>query len=258
MSAWFRWIENCRKDLAALPDECPPGTEYFFNHYKRHQPCLVQLPPWPAFNWTFDSLRQKAGTERVQVQVNRVSDADYEMNATHHRGWMAFREFLDQVEYGTENDTYLTAQNRHENLGLINKLADDLRPMPQFLTDQPTLGYLWIGRGTMTPLHHDVTCNIMCQIMGTKHVRMIAPEHHDKLKWHHGVHTSEGWPDEQDYADRGIPIHDFWLQPGMALHLPCGWLHAVKTPSTSITVVYTNMRWPTSPHLTFTPQVTQK
>lgn len=257
MSRWWQWIERVRADLAAIPDECPDGVQHFFSHYRRHQPCLTKLPQWPAFNWTLDTLRAKAGNERVQVQVNRNQDPEYEINSTHHRGWMTFREFLDQVEFGTANDVYLTAQNRHHNMALINKLADDLRPMPKFLTDQPALGYLWLGRGTMTPLHHDVTTNVMCQIMGTKHVRLIAPEFYNKIDWHHGVHTNEGWPTNETCLERGIALQDFWLTPGMALHLPCGWLHAVKTPDVSVTVVYTNMAWPTSPHLTFAPQITQ-
>lgn len=249
---WWDWIVDMRRKLAALPEnDCPSDAKDFYAHYRQHIPCLLPLPNWPAFGWTLDSLSDRVGDQQVQVQVDRLSDPDYEVRSNEHRGWMTFREFANQVQHGRANNVYLTAQNRSHNLDLINELANDLKPMPSFLTPHPALGYLWLGKGTLTPLHHDVTTNIMCQVMGKKHIRLIAPEYYKEVEHRSGVHTNITWPSEEWAAKKSIPLWDFWLEPGYCLHLPCGWWHAVKTQDLSLTVVYTNIRWDTAPHIGF-------
>jgi Cupin-like domain len=99
------------------------------------------------------------------------------------------------------------------------ELADDFRPVPPYLTDFPSSAFLWLGKDTLTPVHHDTTMNLMCQIMGAKQIRLVAPEHWRLIRHRSGVHSWLNWIED----DSGIPYRDFQLYPGQGLCLPCGW-----------------------------------
>jgi Cupin-like domain len=104
------------------------------------------------------------------VQGDRASDPDYENEArksSHHRT-ITVGQFLDLVEYGQPNDVYLTANNFDavDTRNIMSELADDFRPVPPYLTGIPSSAFLWLGKDTLTPVHHDTTMNLMCQIMG--------------------------------------------------------------------------------------------
>jgi Cupin-like domain len=100
---------------------------------------------------------------------DRTSDPDFENEArkSSHRRTMTFGQFLDQVECGQSNDVYLTANNFDavDTRNIMSVLADDFRPVPPYLTDCPSSAFLWLGKGTLTPVHHDTTMNLMCQLM---------------------------------------------------------------------------------------------
>jgi Cupin-like domain len=61
------------------------------------------------------------------------------------------------------------------------------------LSADPSSMFLWLGKDTLTPVHHDTTMNLMCQIMGAKQVRLVAPEHWRLIKHRSGVHSWLNW-----------------------------------------------------------------
>ncbi len=110
-------------------------------------------------------------------------------------------------------------------------------------------------KGSFTPLHHDLTNNLLLQIVGRKVVLMAAPGETPKLYNDHGVYSRVRDITEPDILARfprldGIRIHRALLNPGDALFIPLGWWHQVSSLDFSVTITHTNFRWPNDFHAT--------
>ena len=70
----------------------------------------------------------------------------------------------------------MTARNSGPNRETLAELWQDIGSLPDYLAQSnPPAAFLWLGpAGTMTPLHHDLTNNLMAQVVGRKRV-WIAP-----------------------------------------------------------------------------------
>lgn len=234
------WMEGVRSKLLRSS-----GEGFFFaNHWATHSPALFSVQPLPAMNWTLESLHRAAGEVEVEVQAGRLADRDYESHSNHHKARIRFTEFLDLVKSGPANDVYMTANNTAANAALLKALADDLRPLPPMLRPDPTQGFLWIGRDTLTPMHHDLTQNVMVQLVGSKVVRLASPVEQRKLGNTLHVYADFHWLDEDLAKRRGIAFTEILLRPGKALFLPVGWWHCVRAEGFSVTYTSTNFVWP--------------
>ncbi|MBK8256117.1 MAG: cupin-like domain-containing protein [Polyangiaceae bacterium] len=131
------------------------------------------LPSWPAFQkWTPAYLAEHFGDVEVEVMAGRNADPKCDRNLDLHRRKLPFREFIHWVETATSsNDMYMVSNNRVFELPGFAPLLADITPPPQ-LFDTPVLpghASLWMGAaGSVTPLHHDVSNNLVCQIFGEK------------------------------------------------------------------------------------------
>ncbi len=239
------WMRTIRQSLAALqPDtEDAAVQDFFYRHYQANVPTLLGLRPWRAFAWTIDTLRDRIGNAEVEIQAGRLADPQYELNSPSHKMVMPFRTFLDHMLLGSGNDVYMTAQNRSSNSAALAPLWRDIGPLPSFLRPCPDAAYVWLGRDTVTPLHHDETNNLMCQVMGWKLLRLFDPDQRDRLDNYVGVHSRLGWVTDAMVVERGLTVRDVWLQPGSALFLPIGWWHCVKAIGVAMTFVYTDFVW---------------
>src|SRR6266550_790414 len=160
----------------------PSRQEFLDNYYALNRPVVIEgaMDDWPAMKlWTADYLKQKVGDRRVEVQANRDSDANYELNQTKLKKEMSFGEFVDITEtIGQTNNYYITANNSGKNKEALRELWDDIILFPDYLRgdDPNNRGFFWFGpAGTITPLHHDLTNNFMAQVRGRKLCRLIAP-----------------------------------------------------------------------------------
>lgn len=246
-AAWLAWMAAARTRLVTMPfgDAPPAARDFFAFHYAPHAPGEFAVPRTPAMDWTPRTLRERAGHLEVEVQAGRTAAADYEIRSPEFRRRMPFAEFLDRLETGEANDTYLTANNAAANGALTALLAPDLAPLPPMLRPDPAAGYLWIGgAGVVTPTHCDLTCNVLVQYVGRKLVRLIPPSEQPRLENHAWVHSRIGWLDEGEAARRGVAFRDHLLRPGVALHIPVGWWHCVRGMDFSVMATFTSMWWP--------------
>jgi len=204
-------------------------------------PFAFDLPRWLTLNWTLRDVLDVVGSDtEIQYQAHRLSDPLYEMCSPNHRQIGRFIQFVAEIETGEANDVYLTAQNSDhpQTAQALAPVLSMCKPVPAWLGNTYD-GFIWLGRGTMTPLHYDKTHNTMCQLIGEKHVRMFSPDQTDRLDDIPGtVHSTLGWVGDDIIAERSLLAHDVYLKPGIGVYIPKGWWHCVRTPEVSMTVVF--------------------
>lgn len=228
------------------PGDIDPDTRRFFTlQYAAHQPAAVNMPRWPAHDWTPHILRARIGEDtEITVQAGRNGDPDYELNKDARRGQMRFGAFLDRLAANPDNDVYMTATNGSANQAALAPLGAEMQPLPKFLRDDPRQRFLWIGGRSVTPLHHDLTNNFLVQMVGRKHVRMLSPVDIGRLDHSHAVYSRIAMPSDAICAERGLTPVDVVIEPGRALFIPVGWWHAVTSLSDfSVTATYVGFVW---------------
>jgi hypothetical protein len=252
--AWF--LENQRRaarmgsTFGQIPRVTKPSRQAFLDDfYSQNRPCVIEgaMDDWPAMTlWTGDYLKSRCGDRTVEVQANRNSDANYELNQTKLKREMTFAQFVDVVESGGEtNDFYITANNSGKNKAALRELWGDIR-CPDYLRgdDPANNGFFWYGpAGTVTPLHHDLTNNFMAQVRGRKRVKLIAP--HDAAHVYNNRHCYSPVDPEKPNLEQfprfaEANVIDLVIGPGDLFFLPVGWWHHVRGLEISITMTFTN------------------
>jgi [protein]-arginine 3-hydroxylase / protease len=102
--------------------------------------------------------------------------------------------------------------------------------------------YLWLGRGTRTPLHYDRIENVFVQVVGTKRFVLEPPDspagrYPQDAPTAHISRVDPLAPDLDQFPeyDPGQQLRVV-LGAGDALYLPPGWFHDVTAPGLSISV----------------------
>ena len=220
------------------------------NYYALNRPVVMTdaMDDWPAMTrWTAEELKRRFGDQVVSVQANRDNDANYELNSAKLRSEMTFGEFIDITEnIGETNNYYITANNSETNREALKDLWEDIIPFPEYLSDDDPAnrGFFWFGpKGTVTPLHHDLTNNFMAQVRGRKLVRLVPPYELQNLYNNRHCYSAVNL-DKIDYDQfplfRNVTVIDVEIGPGDLLFLPVGWWHYVRGLDTSITMTFTN------------------
>ncbi|HEY7310262.1 MAG TPA: cupin-like domain-containing protein [Gemmataceae bacterium] len=228
----------------------PSRQEFLDKYYARNEPVVIEgaLDNWPALTrWTPTYFQERFGDRLVEVQAHRHADPDYEINAAQHKKTMRFGDFVAVVEsLGPSNDWYITARNGGTNQEQLKELWDDIIQLPEYLRgdDPGNRGFFWYGpRGTVTPLHHDLTNNFMAMVRGRKLVRLIAPYELPDL-YNHRHCFSRVDLDRVDYERfprfRNVTVLDVVLGKGDLFFLPVGWWHYVGGLDVTVTMTFTN------------------
>jgi hypothetical protein len=255
------WLIGVQRDLRRLSPRLDRidrvigiGAEDFLDrYYAANWPVILsgELADWPALSlWTPEYLTEQVGGAIIEYQGGRSSNDRFELEKDRHRRTAPFDDFIWMIrERG--NDAYLTAYNSGATAEALRPLRADLGRIDKLLAHGPEAdeGMLWIGpAGTFTPLHHDLTNNLLVQIAGRKRIVMAPPSETPKLA--NAVHVfSEAGDLLSDEARARFPAladvrkAELVLEPGEILFLPIGWWHQVEALDFSISATYTNFRW---------------
>ncbi|HEV7311346.1 cupin-like domain-containing protein [Sphingopyxis sp.] len=229
-----------------------PGPGAFYrHHYEANRPAKLTglIDHWPALSrWSLDHFAKVAGDAVVEAQVERERDPDYELAKDDHRRLVRFGELIEWLRGDTpSNDIYLTAYNSGTNAAALAPLWDDMAPIALLDGTRPRDGFFWLGpRGTLTPWHHDLTNNLLVQVMGRKRVRMAPPWAFARMR--NSRHCFSDWGNEALPAGHGDsavpPVLETVIGPGEAIFLPVGWWHQIEALDLSASMSFTSFRRP--------------
>lgn len=233
--------------LDTLADVDP--DHFYRHHYEANRPAKLTgiIDHWPALaRWSLDHFARVAGNATVEAQVERERSPDYELAKDAHRRLVRFAELIDWLRGDrASNDIYLTAYNSGTNAAALAPLWDDMAPIALLDDTRTRDGFFWLGpKGTLTPWHHDLTNNLLVQVMGRKRVRMAPPWAFDRMK--NSRHCFSDWANEALPAGPGDadtpPILETIIGPGEAIFLPVGWWHQVEALDLSASMSFTSFR----------------
>jgi hypothetical protein len=236
------------------------GEQFLSSFYAPGRPVILvgAIDAWPArTRWTPEYLRSRVGSAEIELQGGRDANHRFELDKDAHRRRMPFDRFIDLVTEKGGNDLYLTAYNGAANAAAFAPLEADIGGIDQILDPRPDGQgrMLWIGpAGTFTPLHHDLTNNLLVQVTGRKRVLLVPTSQTPKL--YHRTDVFSVIPDVTDpVLDRtafpkakDIRCLDLVLEPGEALYIPIAWWHQVRALDFSVSMTFTNFRWPNAGH----------
>jgi len=238
------------------------AEEFLERYYAANRPVVLagEAADWPALaRWTPDYLRAAVGERSIEFQAERTQAETFEIDKDAHRRQAPFSAFMDRISRpGAGNEAYITAYNSPRNAEALSVLHSDLGRLDRFLDPQgPTPhGMMWIGpAGTVTPLHHDLTNNLIAQIVGRKRVRLAPSAEVGKLYNHRHVFSEIGdleatGVDPALYPRlEGLRSYEVLLGPGDVLFMPVAWWHQVTSLDFSVTITFTNFRWPNDLHV---------
>lgn len=227
-----------------------PDVAAFYRHYyEANRPAKLTgiVDHWSALTrWSLDHFAALAGDALVEAQVERERDPDYELAKDDHRRLVRFGELIDWLRKDEpSNDIYLTAYNSGTNAAALGLLWDDLAPIDILDARGGRDGFFWLGpRGTLTPWHHDLTNNLLVQVVGRKRVRMAPTWASDRMK--NSRHCFSDWANEPLPAGPGDadtpPVLETVIGPGEAVFLPVGWWHQVEALDLSASMSFTSFR----------------
>lgn len=258
------WLLKTCDTLAALDSrysteievrETPSFDVFIKEYYSKHLPVVLTkgISDWQALDkWNPEYLLRHCGDKEIEVQFDRDKDHLFERNSGKHKKRMLMREFISMVNKGGDsNNYYMTANNTKNSLNSIASLFDDLGDFGEGYRKQDDINagtFFWFGpKGTFTPIHHDLTNNMLVQIMGRKKVTLIPAWQVPWLYNDKGVFSAADFPDFDDRRHalmKNITPIEVLIGPGDALFIPIGWWHCVEALDVSISISFTNFNAP--------------
>jgi hypothetical protein len=231
------------------------AADAFFRHYySASRPVVLTdtIRRWPQVaTWSPAWFRERFGGVPVPVTVGRAADPDYDRNTPAHTRTMTMGAFVDRIEaLGTTNDIYLVARNEALRTPPLSELLAELTDLPPFLSAEHLVGCvsLWLGpAGTKTPLHHDTSNILFCQIHGQKRLHLCAPWERDLLadaRDMYSAHDPEAPPGTARALPSSVRVYEVELSAGEALFLPVGWWHQVLALTPSVSLSFTGFKRP--------------
>ncbi|KAF2744229.1 LCM-domain-containing protein [Sporormia fimetaria CBS 119925] len=231
------------------------SADEFGKVLKESKPVILeQLDLGPCQTlWTLEYLKDKLGPQREVVIHECSADRMTFRDKNFQYVTKPFGDFLDGIADGQQ--TYLRAVSASQPNKLPTKLEDDFPEiaadfqLPPALKDLILEGYhsspLRISGAVSLWLHYDVLANVLCQIKGTKTLRLYPPSDVRHLDYPPGGSSSNtNVFDSQEPSLRHTQPYTALLRPGDVLYIPPMWSHTA-TPeegySVAVNVFFKNL-----------------
>ncbi len=230
------------------------SDEFLERYYAPQRPVILigEMRDWPALTrWTPSYLKQAVGPQTITYQGGRNSMKPYEYVKSSRE--MPFDRFIDLVAGSEGNDSYMTANDSDVNQKALAALHQDQGLLEKFLsrTGYMSRGMTWIGpAGTHTNLHHDLTNNLVAQVVGRKRWKLtpaadVGKMYNFKHVYSRILDLDDPAFDASQYPLRAAArVYDVTISPGEVIFIPFAWWHQVKALDFSVSVTFINFRWP--------------
>lgn len=246
----FARLNPAYQQIQRIP--VPNFDDFIQQYYSRNLPVILTgaINHWVAKQkWTPQYFKQMVGNKEIEVQFNREQDPLFERNSIRHKTKMTMCDFVDLVEQSDySNNFYMTANNAQASQSSLAELFKEIGEFHDF-TDHRQIyerSFIWFGpKGAFTPLHHDLTNNILVQIYGKKKVTLIpalqVPHLYNDVAVFSQIadpnlpHINDLFPDFQHSSKIECILNE-----GEALFIPLGWWHCVESLDISISVSFTH------------------
>lgn len=191
--------------------------------------------------WSIDYLKKIAGYRTVPIEIgSKYTDDAWSQSLT------TVNEFIDEyILAPKKSSTGYLAQ--YQLFHQIPRLQEDIiTPDYCYVGESDDVQVnVWFGpKGTISPLHHDPDHNFLCQVVGSKYIRLYEESVSALLYPHEGLlsNTSRVDVEEPDTASFPLfptaPYVECVLEPGNILYLPPRMWHYVRSLSTSFSVSF--------------------
>lgn len=221
--------------------------DFLDNFYATNRPVVLTgiVDHWAALEkWSLDYLDEVVGDAVVELQAERNKAGDYERDKDKHKRQTPLRNVTHAMrQVSQSNDFYITAYNDTGNKRALARLWEDLGPVSILQPSGGLDGFFWLGpKGTLTPFHHDLTNNLLVQVIGRKKCHLVPSWEVGRMR--NSIHCfSDRAPADWDSSDPALPpLLECTIGPGDALFLPIGWWHHVEALDNSISMSFTNFR----------------
>lgn len=236
-------LERKRTRSLEIETMDPLDAELFQRRFRGgNRPVLLPTfaRDWPALGkWSMTWFAEHFGGAKVHAMFGRDSDPDYDRNHAALTGETTIAAVIERIERESEsNDFYVVARDGVMRDEGLMALHEDITPPPGFFTRAlaPATA-LWLGpAGTITPLHHDQSDILFTQLVGKKHVRLIAPAERAIGARADGLYGPDLADFERDEYLKDVRIHDVVLAPGDSLFIPFGWWHHITALDPAISI----------------------
>jgi hypothetical protein len=229
----------------------PAADEFFDRYLATSTPVVLTdlVTRWPAFEkWRPEFFKHEFAAALVSVTQERNSDPLYDAHTEAHTRTTTLGDFVDRVlAAGETNDFYMVAKNRNLAQAALTPLLDDVSfPEGWFIPEDLTgSSALWFGpAGTVTPLHHDASSILFCQIHGRKRLRLASPLETSLFEGAFHMYSAVDPEVLDDPRVRNVTFKVVELQPGEALFIPAGWWHHVRALDVSISLAVNHFARP--------------
>lgn len=198
---------------------------------------------WEAVrNWDLNYFKEKFGNHMITINNNPGLVADNVVTKTEH---LKLSEYIQQVQQGDLKYLKLSSLV-HDEPQLKNQLDYNvLKNFQPFLSTGETYYTFIGGKGSITPMHNEIPCNVYVQIHGRKRWVLYPPDDFTLLGTHaerRPYFFTNANPDFQE--DEKYPFLKYAgkieiiIEPGDILYVPPFYWHYVENITDSISVAY--------------------
>lgn len=229
--------------------------ELFFNKYVMCNNPLVILDGalhWRAIKrWSPVFFKYLLGSKKVIIKSSESGIFDYNkimVSSEVGSHEVPFPEAIDLI-CKSDSTKYYIQQTSVQSIS--QELMADIS-IPEIITSHQggCSCNMWFGaQGCKTPLHHDLSENLLSQIKGRKRVILFPPREEKHLypaigyKLPHCSQVDVFSPDIVKYplfTKASVHRQEFVLEPGNILYIPSNWWHALESLDISMSV---NIWW---------------
>ncbi len=219
----------------------PTSEEFQRNILSLRKPVIITgaMTGWKALSlWNADYLNSTVGNTQVDVSVsqNRIFTGDPKKGFAPWRTTMKFSEFMSLTleKNKSTSDSYYLQQ--HPMKIIFPELVQDIETPDYFDKKLLWAMNLWLGTsGNISPLHYDISDNILAQVGGRKRIVLFDPKEtsllypfpaHSKIPHFSQINVDK--PDIEKFPKFSrAKCLECVIEPGEMLFIPVFWWHQV-------------------------------